>query len=198
MRDLDETDRRILGLLLDDARRSWREIADAVDLSPPAVSDRVDRLEGLGVVRGFTADIDRTKLRAGTPVLVTVDAVPGTATPLVDELADADRVEHVFESADDEVVFSAVVEDGDPLPLLRRHGDLDNVREYDVSVLRRRAWSPSVEGVELALTCDECGNTVTSEGETERIDGGQYHFCCGSCRDSFVEMYEDLREGADV
>jgi DNA-binding Lrp family transcriptional regulator len=198
MRDLDETDRRILGLLLDDARRSWREIADAVDLSPPAVSDRVDRLEGLGVVRGFTADIDRTKLRAGTPVLVTVDAVPGTATALVDELADADRVEHVFESADDEVVFSAVVEDGDPLALLGRHGDLDDVREYDVSVLRRRAWSPSVEGVELALACDECGNTVTSEGETERIDGEQYHFCCGSCRDSFVEMYEDLREGADV
>ena len=198
MRDLDETDRRILGLLLGDARRSWREIADAVDLSPPAVSDRVDRLEELGVVRGFTVDLDRTKLRAGTPVLVTVDAVPGTATALVDELADADRVEHVFESADDEVVFSAVVEDGDPLPLLRRHGDLDNVREYDVSVLRRRAWSPSVEGVELALTCDECGNTVTSEGETERIDGEQYHFCCGSCRDSFVEMYEDLREGADV
>ena len=198
MRDLDETDRRILGLLLDDARRSWREIADAVDLSPPAVSDRVDRLEGLGVVRGFTADIDRTKLRAGTPVLVTVHAVPGTATPLAGELADADRVEHVFESADDEVVFSAVVEDGDPLPLLRRHGDLDDIQGYDVSVLRRRAWSPSVEGVELALTCDECGNTVTSEGETERIDGEQYHFCCGSCRDSFVEMYEDLREGADV
>ncbi|PSP70538.1 ArsR family transcriptional regulator, partial [Halobacteriales archaeon QH_6_68_27] len=155
-------------------------------------------LEELGVVRGFTADIDRTKLRAGTPVLVTVDAVPGTATALVDELADADRVEHVFESADDEVVFSAVVEDGDPLPLLRRHGDLDDIQGYDVSVLRRRAWSPSVEGVELALTCDECGNTVTSEGETERIDGEQYHFCCGSCRDSFVEMYEDLREGADV
>ena len=65
-------------------------------------------------------------------------------------------------------------------------------------MLRRRAWSPSVEGVELALTCDECGNTVTSEGETKHIDGEQYHFCCGSCRDSFVEMYEDLREGADV
>ena len=160
MRDLDETDRRILGLLLDDARRSWREIADAVDLSPPAVSDRVDRLEELGVVRGFTVDLDRTKLRAGTPVLVTVDAVPGTATALVDELADADRVEHVFESADDEVVFSTLVEDGDPLPFLRRHGDLDDIRGYDVSVLRRRAWSPSVEGVELALTCDECGNTV--------------------------------------
>jgi len=101
MRDIDETDRQILGLLLDDARRSWREIADAVDLSPPAVSDRVERLEELGVVRGFTVDVDRTKLRGGTPVLVTVDVRPGTADALADDLTDADRVEHVFETADD-------------------------------------------------------------------------------------------------
>jgi DNA-binding Lrp family transcriptional regulator len=198
MRDIDETDRQILGLLLDDARRSWREIADAVELSPPAVSDRVERLEEVGVVRGFTVDVDRTKLRGGTPVLVTADAAPGTADALADELADADRVEHVFETADDTVVFSAVVEDGDPLPVLREAGDLDDVREYDVSLLRRQSWSPSVEGVELALTCDECGNTVTSEGESERLDGEVYHFCCHSCRDSFVEMYENLRAGADA
>ena len=198
MRDIDETDRQILGLLLDDARRSWRDIADTVDLSPPAVADRVERLEELGVVRGFTVDVDRTKLRGGTPVLVTVDAVPGTAESLADELTDADRVEHVFETADDRVVFSAVVEDGDPLPLLRTVGELDDVREYDVSLLRGQNWSPSVEGVELALTCDECGNTVTSEGESERLDGDVYHFCCNSCRESFVGMYEDLREGADV
>ncbi len=198
MRDIDETDRQILGLLLDDARRSWREIADVVGLSPPAVADRVERLDDLGVVRGFTLDVDRTKLRGGTPVLVTVETVPGTGDGLADALADADRVEHLFATADDRVVFSAVVEEGDAVSVLRDSADLDDVRDYEVSLLRHRSWSPSVEGVELALTCDECGNTVTSEGESERIDGEQYHFCCGSCRESFVEMYEDLREGAEV
>lgn len=198
MRDIDETDRQILGLLLEDARRSWRDIADVVGLSPPAVADRVERLEELGVVRGFTLDLDRKKLRGGTPVLVTVATVPGAGGTLADQLADADRVEHLFETADDRVVFSAVVEDGDAVSLLRDSTDLENVRDYEVSLLRRRSWSPSVEGVELALSCDECGNTVTSEGESERIDGERYHFCCGSCRDSFVEMYEQLREGADA
>jgi DNA-binding Lrp family transcriptional regulator len=198
MRDLDDTDRAILGLLLDDARRSWRDIADAVDLSPPAVSDRVERLQDLGVVRGFTVDIDRSKLREGTPVLVTVEAIPGAGNAVADALLDTDTVEHVFTTAEERVVFTAVLEDGAVRPLLEEHVELDDVREFDVSLLRDRAWNPSVEDVELGLTCDECGNTVTSEGESERLDGDLYHFCCGSCRDSFVDMYEDLREGADV
>jgi len=197
MRGLDDTDRRILGLLLDDARRSWRDIADAVDLSPPAVSDRVDRLRELGVIRGFTVDVDRTKLDAGTPVLVTVDATPGSAEAVSDDLADAEAVEHVFTTADERVVFTATVDQGDVLSLLRSTGALADVRDYEVSLVTGREWSPAVDEVELALTCDECGNTVTSEGESETIDGETYHFCCGSCRESFVEMYEDLRQGAD-
>lgn len=41
---------------------------------------------------------------------------------------------------------------------------LDDARDYEVSLLRDRSWSPSVDGVELAPTCDECGNSVTTEG----------------------------------
>lgn len=48
MRDLDETDRQILRLLLENGRRPFSGIAETVGLSPPAVSDRVDRLESLG------------------------------------------------------------------------------------------------------------------------------------------------------
>jgi len=198
MRDLDDTDRTILGLLLDDARRSWRDIAGAVDLSPPAVADRVERLQDLGVVRGFTVDIDRSKLREGMPLLVTVEAVPGTGSVVAEALLDADAVEHVFATADERVVFTAVVDDGVVRGLLAEHVDLSDVRAFDVSPLRDRAWNPSVEQVELGLTCDECGNTVTSEGESVRLDGDRYHFCCASCRDSFVDMYENLREDVDV
>ena len=198
MRQLDEVDRTILDLLLEDARRSWRNIADIVDLSPPAVADRVDRLRDLGVLRRFTVDVDRSKLRGGTPVLVTVDTEPGASEPLGEMLTEAERVEHVFTTAEDRVVFSALVEAGDVFSVLRRHGELDQIRDYTVSLLTNRSWSPSVGEVELALTCDECGNTVTSEGETERLGGELYHFCCDSCRSSFVDMYENLRESADT
>jgi DNA-binding Lrp family transcriptional regulator len=197
MRDLDDTDRTILGLLLDDARRSWRDIADAVDLSPPAVADRVERLEDLGVIRGFTLDVDRSKLREGAPVLVTVNVTPRAAAAVADSLGDADAVEHVFTTAEERVVFTATVPEGDVLSLLESAVAVEDVRDYEVSLLADRSWNPSVAEAELALTCDECGNTVTSEGETRELDGETYHFCCESCEGSFVEMYEELREGAE-
>ncbi|MFC7142647.1 winged helix-turn-helix transcriptional regulator [Halosimplex aquaticum] len=196
MRDLDDTDRRILGLLLDDARRSWRDIADAVDLSPPAVADRVDRLEDLGVVRGFTVDVDRSKLRRGTQTLVTLDVAPRAASAVADSLAEADAVEHVFTTAEERVVFTGTVPTDDVLSVLDPNV-AEDVRDYEVSLLADRSWNPAVDDAELALTCDECGNTVTSEGQTRELDGETYHFCCASCEDSFVEMYEDLREGVD-
>ena len=52
MRDLDETDLEILQLLLSNARRPYSDIADVVGLSPPAVSDRVSRLQETGRING--------------------------------------------------------------------------------------------------------------------------------------------------
>jgi DNA-binding Lrp family transcriptional regulator len=54
---VDETDRRIVALLRENARRSFQDIGRHVHLSAPAVKRRVDRLEATGVIRGFTAVI---------------------------------------------------------------------------------------------------------------------------------------------
>ena len=56
----DEIDRQIVGLLVEDARRSFNDIGDRVGLSAPAVKRRVDRLEEFGVIRGYAAIIDRS------------------------------------------------------------------------------------------------------------------------------------------
>jgi DNA-binding Lrp family transcriptional regulator len=55
---MDDTDRRIVALLREDARRSFKDIGDHVHLSAPAVKRRVDRLERDGVIRGYTAIVD--------------------------------------------------------------------------------------------------------------------------------------------
>src|SRR5215210_2014093 len=55
---LDAVDRRIVALLRENARRSFKDIGEDVSLSPPAVKRRVDRLEDDGVIRGYTAIVD--------------------------------------------------------------------------------------------------------------------------------------------
>lgn len=196
MRGLDDTDREILRLLLEDSRRPFSDIADAVDLSAPAVSDRIDRLRDLGVIRGFTVDLDRNLLSDGTRVLVTIHGAPGTGDELRATLAESASVEHLFVTADDTVVCT-VLASNDIGEFLAAHVPIESVRDYDVSVLQDTTWSPRVDRAEFAPDCVECGNTVTSEGETETLDGTVYHFCCESCRDSFVEQYDELSERAE-
>ncbi|NHN61532.1 MULTISPECIES: AsnC family transcriptional regulator [Halorussus] len=196
MRELDETDLEILQLLVADARRPYNEIADAVDLSPPTVSDRIDRLKELGVVRRFTADLDRSLLSEGVAVLVDLRVEPGRVSEVRSGVEDIDGVEHVFVTAGGNVVFHARLRDGAVEPLLADALDTDAISEYDVRLLTDSAWHPEPRGVEFALECDECGNSVTNEGESARIDGDLYQFCCSSCRTRFEEQYEELKEAA--
>lgn len=60
--DIDHVDRRILDLLIEDGRRTVREIAHAVHLSPSPVRRRIERLERRGVIAGYTALVDENQL----------------------------------------------------------------------------------------------------------------------------------------
>lgn len=59
---IDAIDRQILELLGSNARRTFGDIGARVGLSAPAVKRRIDRLEDLGIIRGYTTVIDEEKL----------------------------------------------------------------------------------------------------------------------------------------
>lgn len=65
-RELDQTDWRLLAELQKDGRQSYNELGRRVNLSPPAVAERVRRLEESGVIRGYRAEVDPG--RAGQPL----------------------------------------------------------------------------------------------------------------------------------
>ena len=59
---LDQIDLKILSILQNDGRRRLADIADEVDMSAPAVMERVKKLEAGGVIRGYQALIDGKKV----------------------------------------------------------------------------------------------------------------------------------------
>jgi len=195
MPGLDDTDHEILRLLLEDARRPYSDIAERVDLSAPAVSDRVDRLVEMGLIQGFTLDVDRSLLQAGVPVLIEVDAKPGRAADIAAAVSDADTVERVYQTAGGRVVLAATVPQSDASELLSEHIDLGDVDRYEVRMIADSEWTVGLGAAEFAPDCAECGNSVDEEGEQRTLDGERYYFCCGSCGERFVDQYESLREG---
>jgi Lrp/AsnC family transcriptional regulator, leucine-responsive regulatory protein len=69
---LDETNRRILKELQGDARLSMAELGRRVNLSPPAVAERVQRLEKAGVITGYHASVDPKALGFALSAVVRV------------------------------------------------------------------------------------------------------------------------------
>ncbi|GAB3037495.1 AsnC family transcriptional regulator [Natronobiforma cellulositropha] len=194
MRTLDETDLNILRLLVEDARRPYSDIADRVDVSAPTVSDRIDRLSELGVINGFTVDLDRTTFTDGIDVLIDVELRAGTDDRLVDRVAAIDAIEHVFVTADARLLAVATAPIGRIRDILAEGIDLEFVDSYRVHLVEERRWQPTIGSAELALSCDECENTVTSEGVSLRLGGDLYHFCCPTCRSNFENRYASLTE----
>ena len=74
---LDEIDRRILEILVVDARISLKQLADKIKLSSPSTSERLRRLEERGAIRAFTVDVDPRALGYELQAIVRIRPMPG-------------------------------------------------------------------------------------------------------------------------
>jgi hypothetical protein len=64
---MDELDKRILALLVEDGRRTYDDIGRQVNLSAPSVKRRVDRLRASGALEGFGASSLGAGIRVEVP-----------------------------------------------------------------------------------------------------------------------------------
>ena len=69
---LDETDIRILNILQKDGKITNAKLASTIGISPPAMLERVKRLESSGVITRFVALVDRKQVGIGIIALVHV------------------------------------------------------------------------------------------------------------------------------
>ncbi|WP_049921386.1 winged helix-turn-helix transcriptional regulator [Halopiger djelfimassiliensis] len=197
MRELDDTDLEILELLTADARRPYKEIADHVGLTPPAVSDRISRLEEQGIIQGFTIDVDREKLRGDTPVLVELEPKPDAVDDVYAAAADLDGVEELFEGMDGRVIVHATVPDASVRSWLESRLDLADLTGYDGTLLARSDRIVGLSADGFSLECIVCGKTITDDGVTATVDGEIKAFCCPSCEKRYLSRYESHRDALE-
>lgn len=92
---IDATDRELLALLASDSRASQRKLARQLHMSPPAVGERIARLERLGVIRGYTVRVDWTALGFETVVLAVTAGQGADQASILQALRRLPEVEEV-------------------------------------------------------------------------------------------------------
>jgi Lrp/AsnC family leucine-responsive transcriptional regulator len=127
---LDDTNRRLLDELQDDARLTLAELGRRVGLSSPAVAERLQRLEQSGVITGYRATVDPRALGYALSVVIRIRPSPGQLQNVAElarrtsEVVECQRI-----TGDDCYLMKAHVRDGrrprrssNPRPC--RHGAL--------------------------------------------------------------------------
>ena len=74
---LDATNVDILKALLDEPRLAMSELGRRIGMSAPAVTERVQRMQEAGVIRGARLDVDQAALGLGITAFVRVRPMPG-------------------------------------------------------------------------------------------------------------------------
>ena len=105
---LDAVDRKILGILARDATKSYAEMGKLLNLSAPAIHERVKRLKSDGVIKGTVAVLDGAAV--GRPLLafVHIDAHTWQDTQRLLDLKKLPEVEEIHTVAGDTALILKV------------------------------------------------------------------------------------------
>lgn len=135
-RQLDERDRKLLALLENNARTPVTELSRALSLSRNAVQQRMNRLEKLGVIKGYTLvrrDPDAGALRA--VVMIQMHDARQNCPGLAKELRQWPEIRSCHSIAGEEDVNLMVQTDtmeqmNDLLIRLSEHERVRHIRSY--------------------------------------------------------------------
>jgi Lrp/AsnC family leucine-responsive transcriptional regulator len=149
---VDGTDLEIIDLLVQDGRRSLASIGSVVSLSAPAVKRRLTRLEELGVITGFSAEVDYGKLgrpiEAFTELRFAGRTKVGDIAGVAKGLAEVDAVYTI--AGDPDALVHLRVRDVNDLTrvidLLRRSGQVTGTKTLIVLGTESRAGHPADVG----------------------------------------------------
>jgi DNA-binding Lrp family transcriptional regulator len=85
--ELNETDKKILKNLLEDARFSSRQIAKNVGVSVGTVLSRIKKMEDIGIIKGYSAILDHEKLGYELTVVTEITVSKGRLVEMENEIA---------------------------------------------------------------------------------------------------------------
>lgn len=138
---LDDIERRMLAVLVEDGRLSVNELASRVGVSRATAYARFDRLRRSGVITGFRAEIDPRALGLTIAAVILVNVNQGEWPTLRRELAALPGVEYV-----------ALTSGGFDFLLMVRVADIESLRDV---VLYRVARMRAVRSTQTVFILDE-------------------------------------------
>lgn len=93
---LDESDQKIVRLLIENARVSYSDLGEKIGLSRVAVKARIQALEQRGIIEEYTTVINPQKISGAVSCYFEIETTPGSLSEVIDILNRSDTVTQIY------------------------------------------------------------------------------------------------------
>ena len=158
MPGIDEKDREILRILRRNGRITLTELGKRVGLSPASVKNRLEKLERLGAIRGYSALIDPAFLGNLVTALIFIrlKEIDAYAKDLLRGLTTLDNIEWVY------------IKTGDHNVLLKgEFGDMEELRRFLGGL--KKTFGVNALSIEANLIVEELKNCWLADEDASRL-----------------------------
>ncbi|MEF8833088.1 MAG: winged helix-turn-helix transcriptional regulator [Candidatus Thermoplasmatota archaeon] len=195
---LDKTEMKILKELQKDGRASRRVLADRIDVSTPTVSSKIEKLENMEIIEGFSVEIDQRKM-GFQKYFFKIEVEDKTEAEIRDVFSEFQRFRKIEKLEGDGHLITLFINEFSQLDKATEY--LEEKDGFKIEEIWRAQDEekkipkiPLDENVPLDITCYYCNKPIKGEPEKWKKDGKEHYFCCSSCEELFEEKYERLQE----
>jgi DNA-binding Lrp family transcriptional regulator len=193
---LDATDAAILHALMQDGRRSFREISRLVSVSTPTVEHRVKRMISSGIIRKMVPLLDPQKIEQGMTSIINLRVEPSKLNEVAESLSKIERVRSIFlTTGDSNLTIRVITDSADGLQsfISDEIAKLPGTSPISTIVIMRSVKDEQgviiKPGLAIKLKCEFCSQDIEGEAQILKVGEQDRYFCCKTCMSSYKEKY---------
>jgi DNA-binding Lrp family transcriptional regulator len=198
MMKLDNIDIAIINSLMQDGRKSFRQIAKEIRVSTPTVESHFTRMKNIGLIKNIEPILDLDKIENQVHALLYLKADPSCSMNIASILSSFSEVKDVYSTTGEYSIAAKVslnsVEALEDF-VRRRISIMEGIKSLSyhiiTKIIKEDHSTRISEGLSIRVKCDYCRNEIVGYAKVFNI-GNKFerNFCCSSCLTLYRQKYK--------
>lgn len=195
---LDKIDTLIINSLMQDGRKSFRQIAREIGVSTPTVESHYSRMIGVGIIKNIMPILDSEKMEKQTSAFVYLRINhPSQTLIIANQISSIPEIKNVYLlTGEYNLMFKVITDKPEHVEELVRtriaiiKGVLSSMIQIVTKIIKESQSVTIKEGITISIKCDYCNNDISKNSKILQV--GQYvrNFCCSSCLTLYKQKYK--------
>ncbi|MGH9994263.1 MAG: Lrp/AsnC ligand binding domain-containing protein [Nitrososphaeraceae archaeon] len=195
MKNLDRIDISIINSLMQDGRKSFRQIAKETMVTTPTVESRFRRLKENGIIKNVEPVFDVNKIQDQMSALVYLTVNPLMLVEVINTIQSLSEVKSAYTTTGNyNMVVRIIAESIEDLETIVREqiSSIDGITSVSFQIITRTIKDDHrigfKDGLLLKMRCVYCYNEIRNS-KSIKTGNPEKYFCCNSCLTLYKQKY---------